>query len=82
MYLNVILTILVITLIGVLTMLILWWKKYGKKVFDSVNSMKNILPSGNKNIPNLGNVNDVIGDLKKSMEMLNNLKNGGNKNGK
>lgn len=79
MFLNVILTILVITLISVVTILILWWKKYGKKVFESLNTM---LSTGNKNISNLGNVTDVIGELKKSMQMLNNLKNGGNKNGK
>ena len=82
MFLNVILTILVITLISVVTMLILWWKKYGKKVFESVNSMKTMFPNGSKDTPTMGNLTNAFGDLKKSMEMLNNLKNGGNKNGK
>ena len=82
MFLNIILTILVVMLIGMITILIIWWKKYGKKLFESVSTIKTMLPTGNKNISNLGNVTDVIGELKKSMEMLNNLKNGGNKNGK
>jgi hypothetical protein len=82
MFLNVILTILVIMLIGMVTILIIWWKKYGKKLFESVGDIKTMFPKGSKHTPTMGNLTNAFGELKKSMEMLNNLKNGGNKNGK
>jgi hypothetical protein len=45
MYLNIILTILTLVLLSILSISIYWWRKYGKKIFNSVNSLDNISSS-------------------------------------
>lgn len=80
MFLNIILTILVLVLIGITVLVTFWWRKYGKKIFNTVSDLKS------KNNPqikqNIGNINNAFADLGKAMEMLKNIQNGGNKNGK
>jgi len=44
MYLNIILTILVVVLITMTYMVNRWWKKYGLKMFDSMEQLKKISP--------------------------------------
>ena len=44
MFLNIILTLLVVVLLTITIMLYIWWKKFGKKMFDSMSNMKNLLP--------------------------------------
>lgn len=80
MFLNIILTILVLVLIGITALVIFWWRKYGKKIFNTVSNIKS------KNDPqlkqNIGNINNAFADLGKAMDMLKNIQNGTNKNGK
>lgn len=80
MFLNIILTILVLVLIGITVLVTFWWRKYGKKIFNTVSDLKS------KNNPqikqNIGNINNAFADLGKAMEMLKNIQNGANKNGK
>lgn len=45
MYLNIILTVLTLTLLSILSLSIYWWKKYGKKLFESFNNLDNISSS-------------------------------------
>jgi hypothetical protein len=47
MYLNIILTVLVIVLLSMTILATLWWKKYGKKLFDTMLNMDKILPKNN-----------------------------------
>lgn len=80
MFLNIILTILVLVLIGITVLIILWWRKYGKKIFNAVSDLK---INNNPQIKqNFGNINNAFGELGKAMEMLKNIQNGTNKNGK
>ena len=46
MYLNVILTIFVILQITMIILAYKFWKKYGKKMFNSYMEMKNTIPTG------------------------------------
>ena len=68
MFLNIILTILVLVLIGITALVIFWWRKYGKKIFNTVSNIKS------KNDPqlkqNIGNINNAFADLGKAMDML------------
>jgi hypothetical protein len=45
MFLNIILTLLVIILGTMTIMLYLWWKKYGKTMFDTMKGFKTPLPN-------------------------------------
>ena len=45
MFLNIILTLLVIILGTITIMLYLWWKKYGKTMFNTMMEFKNPLPN-------------------------------------
>ena len=39
MVLNILLSLLLIVLVGISVLLFIWWKKYGKKIFESVSKM-------------------------------------------
>jgi uncharacterized membrane protein (Fun14 family) len=85
MFLNIILTILVLVLIGITTLGVLWWKKYGKSLFNIISLIKNTTSKNNsepQTKQNIGNINNAFGELNKAMEMLKNFQNGANKNGK
>jgi hypothetical protein len=45
MFLNIILTLLVVILGTITIMLYLWWKKYGKTMFNAMKEFKNPLPN-------------------------------------
>ena len=65
MYLNVILTILVIVQITICGCVIYGWKKYGKKLiknFSDMNSMLTKNPSGNETM----DLNKLISDMSKN----------------
>lgn len=40
MVLNILLSLLLIVLVGISVLLFIWWKKYGKKIFESVSKMQ------------------------------------------
>lgn len=76
MYLNFILTILVITLITIIALIIYWWVKFGKKLFNiflQFNSLKNkqsftstAFPYSKGNtLDELNNVINIVNKLKK-----------------
>ena len=69
MLLEILLIILISCFVGTGTLIYLWWRKYGKKIFDLIRNLNTIKPVNNVN-PNNKN---QIDELKSSMEMLNNL---------
>ncbi len=40
MVLNILLSLLLIVLVSISVLLFIWWKKYGKKIFESVSKMQ------------------------------------------
>lgn len=83
MFLNVILTILVIVLIVISTGVYLWWKRYGSNLFKMMDTFKQGIPNMSKmsdmpkmsDIPNMPNLKNSVAEFKKAMDMLNKLKN-------
>ena len=69
MLLEILLIILISCFVATGTLIYLWWRKYGKKIFDLIRNLNTIKPVNNVN-PNNKN---QIDELKSSMEMLNNL---------
>jgi hypothetical protein len=65
MFLNIILTLLVIVLLTITIMLYIWWKKFGKKLFDSMSNMKNLLPKDGGQLPNNLDINQLFSSLTK-----------------
>jgi len=65
MFLNIILTLLVIVLLTITIMLYIWWKKFGKKMFDSMSNMKNLLPKDGGQLPNNLDINQLFSSLTK-----------------
>lgn len=68
MVLNILLSLLLIVLVGISVLLILWWKKYGKKIFESISKMQKTMGQigGQKNsldIPNLLNEMNKINKM-------------------
>lgn len=84
---QILLSILIVTFITFGTLIFLWWKKYGKKIFglfDKLNGMKSTLNNSIPNIPNIPNIgkNNDIDQLKNSLNMLSNLMGNIPQNGK
>ena len=67
MFLNIILTLLVLTLVTITIMLYIWWKKYGKPMFENLMSMRNSLPKMGKS--------NMAMDLTQLMSELNKVSN-------
>jgi len=65
MFLNIILTLLVIVLLTITIMLYIWWKKFGKKMFDSMSNMKNLIPKDRGQLPNNLDINQLFSSLTK-----------------
>lgn len=65
MFLNIILTLLVVVLLTITIMLYIWWKKFGKKLFDSMSNMKNLLPKDGGQLPNNLDINQLFSSLTK-----------------
>jgi hypothetical protein len=65
MFLNIILTLLVIVLLTITIMLYIWWKKFGKKMFDSMSNMKNLIPKDGGQLPNNLDINQLFSSLSK-----------------
>lgn len=69
MFLNIILTLLTIVLITITVLVYIWWKKYGKQLFDTMNQMKSMTNNPldlNQAFPNMN-----MGDLFQSINALN-----------
>jgi hypothetical protein len=78
MFLNVILTILVIVLIVISTGVYLWWKRYGSNLFKMMNTFKQGVPDIPKmpnmtKMPNTPNLKNSIEEFRKAMDMLNKI---------
>ena len=65
MFLNIILTLLVVVLLTITIMLYIWWKKFGKKLFDSMSNMKNLIPKDGGQLPNNMDINQLFSSLTK-----------------
>lgn len=65
MFLNIILTLLVVVLLTITIMLYIWWKKFGKKMFDSMSNMKNLIPKDGGQLPNNLDINQLFSSLSK-----------------
>jgi hypothetical protein len=66
MFLNIILTLLVIVLLSITLMIYFWWKKFGKQMFNSISNMKNMFPKdGGKLTNNTLDINKLMSDLTK-----------------
>lgn len=65
MFLNIILTLLVVVLLTITIMLYIWWKKFGKKMFDSMSNMKNLIPKNGGQLPNNLDINQLFSSLSK-----------------
>jgi len=68
MVLNILLSLLLIVLVGISVLLIIWWRKYGKKIFESVSKMQKTMGQigGQKkslDIPNLLNEMNKINKM-------------------
>ena len=46
-------------------MLYIWWKKFGKKMFDSMSNMKNLIPKNGGQLPNNLDINQLFSSLSK-----------------
>ena len=72
MYLNIILTFLVLILILISCGVYFWWRKYGKKLFELMDNMKNI--TNNKMNPNMfKNMGDLLSNQDELFKSLNNM---------
>jgi len=74
MYLNIILTILVLVLISIITIVVFWWRKFGKELFNTMMNMNKILPSDSKKIPFSKDLGNMFSELDKVMGQFKNLK--------
>lgn len=65
MVLNILLTILIVVLVGITTLMVIWWKKYGKKMFKTFIDLQNTMGKTSKSIdiPNLLNEFGRINNL-------------------
>jgi len=64
MYLNVILTILVVTLISITVLLTIWWKKYGKSLFGGGTNLDlNRFP-----LPKLNDIGKIMSQMDEMMK--------------
>lgn len=87
---QILLSILIVTFITFGTLIFLWWKKYGKKIFglfDKLNGMKSTLNNSIPNVPNIPKIpnigkNNDLDQLKNSLNMLSNLMGNIPQNGK
>jgi len=75
MFLNIILTILVVVLITITFLLVRWWRNFGKNLFETMTNMKKITGGMNPNLNmNTQSIGDLSERLKKINEMFGNIK--------
>jgi amino acid transporter len=70
MYLNIILTILVLILLGIISVVIFWWVKFGKELFATMKNMNKILPTDSKKTTTPNNLGNLLSDLDKMMNQF------------
>lgn len=71
MYLNIILTILTLILLSIVSLVVIWWFKYGKKMVDSFSSMRKTIQNNKTTPMDMSNFTNALNMLKN----LNNNKN-------
>lgn len=62
----IVLCVFIVILIGMSVVFYLWWKKYGKKIFDMVLNLKDI----QKNTTNTFNLSQFDQEMKKIEDMM------------
>lgn len=77
MYLNIILTILVLVLITIFLSIYLWWKNFGKKMFNTMSNMNKVLPKGSNKMINPNNMGNILTEVDKMMKQFKKYKNDG-----
>ena len=65
----IVLCVFIVILIGMSVVFYLWWKKYGKKIFDMVLNLKDI----QKNTTNTFNLSQFDQEMKKIEDMMKNF---------
>jgi len=79
MYLNIILTILVVVLITITVLLVRWWRNFGKGIFQSVGkikSMGNTFPSQDNPLMKMKEMTDRLNKMSQvASQMTNNVNN-------
>jgi len=72
MFLNIILTILVIVLITITVLLVIWWRKFGKNIFEIITKIKSVGKPVNPNFtngfPNMKDLTDQIQNINQMMK--------------
>ena len=63
----IVLCVFIVILIGMSVVFYLWWKKYGKKIFDMVTNLKNI-PKNTINTFDSTHFNQEMERIKKIMD--------------
>lgn len=74
MYLNIILTILVLVLITIFISTYMWWKHFGKKMFDMMLNMNKVLPKDSNKMFNPNNMGNILSEVDKMMNQFKNFK--------
>ena len=79
MYLNIILTILVVVLITMTVLLVRWWRNFGKGIFQSVGKLKNMgttFPSQDSPLMKMKEMTDKLNKMSQmTSQMTNNVNN-------
>jgi hypothetical protein len=85
MFLEILLIVLILCMVGVTTLAYLWWKKYGKKIFGLIESAKsmnkiftpnNTTKFSNTETPSIDVLTDRLNLIKDLMGNIKNTKNG------
>jgi hypothetical protein len=69
MVLNILLTLLLIVLIGISVLIIVWWRKYGKQIFESLNKVQKTMGQFGNQKKSL-EVPDLLNQLDKFSKMF------------
>ena len=75
MYLNIILTILVIVLITITVLLTRWWRNYGKELFKSSVDIRKLTSGLNPNFgPQIKSMKEMLDNVRKTRKPFGNFK--------
>jgi len=69
MVLNILLTLLLIVLIGISVLIIVWWRKYGKQIFESLNKVQKTMGQFGGQKKSSG-IPDLLSELDKFSKMF------------
>ena len=77
MVLNILLSLLLLTLLTISTLICVWWFKYGKRMFDSFTKMQKTLNQNKLHMNSSGklDMNGLLDELNKINKIFKNQKN-------